>query len=129
MMARRLAIRQGCHVVVTAGELGLWWSDGPAVRRVPAVQVQVRDVCGAGDTVLATMGVVMATGGTIDDACRLAIRMAAEQVGQVGVKSLKSGSNQFPSDQHDGRSCGMTRPHRASDLRQHQATQPTPCGW
>jgi rfaE bifunctional protein kinase chain/domain len=96
MMARRLAIRQGCHVVVTAGELGVWWSDGPAVRRVPAVQVQVRDVCGAGDTVLATLGVAMATGGTIDDACRLAVRMAAEQVGQVKVKSLKSGSNQFP---------------------------------
>ena len=58
MMARRLAIRQGCHVVVTAGELGLWWSDGQTVRRVPAVPVQVRDVCGAGDTVLATLGVV-----------------------------------------------------------------------
>lgn len=51
-MVRRLAIRQGCHVVVTAGELGLWWSDGQAVRRVPAVPVQARDVCGAGDTVL-----------------------------------------------------------------------------
>jgi hypothetical protein len=27
MVARRLAIRQGCRVVVTASELGLWWSD------------------------------------------------------------------------------------------------------
>jgi len=44
MMARRLAIRHGCHVVVTSGELGLWWSDGQEVRRVPAVPVQVRDV-------------------------------------------------------------------------------------
>jgi len=28
IMARRLANRQGCHVVVTAGELGLWRSNG-----------------------------------------------------------------------------------------------------
>jgi sugar/nucleoside kinase (ribokinase family) len=61
MMARRLAIRQGCHVVVTAGELGLWWSDGQTVRRVPAVPVQARDVCGAGDTVFAALGLEMAT--------------------------------------------------------------------
>jgi rfaE bifunctional protein kinase chain/domain len=85
MMARRLAIRHGCHVIVTAGELGLWWSDGQVVRRVPAIPVQVRDVCGAGDTVLAALGVAMATGGTIEDGCRVAVRMAAEQVGQVGV--------------------------------------------
>jgi D-beta-D-heptose 7-phosphate kinase/D-beta-D-heptose 1-phosphate adenosyltransferase len=85
MMARRLAIRQACHVVVTAGELGLWWSDGRAVRRVPAIPVQVRDVCGAGDTVLATLGMVMAAGGTIADGCRRAVQMAAKQVGQVGV--------------------------------------------
>jgi D-beta-D-heptose 7-phosphate kinase/D-beta-D-heptose 1-phosphate adenosyltransferase len=55
MMARRLAIRYGCRVVVTAGELGLWWSDVDRVRRVPAVPVEVRDVCGAGDTILATL--------------------------------------------------------------------------
>ena len=62
-MARRLAVRHGCEVVVTAGELGLWWADGGRVRRVPAVPVEVRDVCGAGDAVLATLGVVMAGGG------------------------------------------------------------------
>jgi bifunctional ADP-heptose synthase (sugar kinase/adenylyltransferase) len=87
MMARRLAIRQGCLVLVTAGELGLWWSDRQEVRRVPTVPVQVCDVCGARDTVLATLGVVMATGATIGvgAGCRQAVRMAAEQIGQVGV--------------------------------------------
>ena len=88
MMARRLAIQQGCHVVVTAGELGRWWSDGQAVGRVPAVPVQVRNVCGAGDTVLATLGVATATGATIGDGCRWAVQMAADQVGQVGVGDL-----------------------------------------
>jgi len=88
MMARRLAIQQGCHVVVTAGELGLWWSDGRAVRRVPAVPVQVRDVCGAGDAVLATLGMVLATGGTIGDGCQRAVREAARQVEQIGVRGV-----------------------------------------
>jgi D-beta-D-heptose 7-phosphate kinase / D-beta-D-heptose 1-phosphate adenosyltransferase len=88
MMARRLAIRHGCHVVVTAGELGLWWSDGQAVRRVPAVPVPVRDVCGAGDTVLATLGVVMAAGGMIADGCKQAVREAARQVEQTGVRGV-----------------------------------------
>jgi bifunctional ADP-heptose synthase (sugar kinase/adenylyltransferase) len=88
MMAGRLAIRQGCHIVVTAGELGLWWSNGPKVRRVPAVPVQVRDVCDAGDTVLATLGVVMAAGGTIADGCQRAVREAARQVVQTGVRGV-----------------------------------------
>ena len=75
--------------MVTPGELGLWWSDGRAVRRVPAVPVQVRDVCGAGDTVLVTtLGLVMATRGTIGDGCRWAVQMAAEQVCQMGVKPV-----------------------------------------
>ena len=87
MMARRLAIRQECHVVFTAGELGPWWSDGQAVRRVPALQG--RDVCGAGDTVLATLGVAMATGGKIEGACQLAVEAAAEQVEQIGVANVK----------------------------------------
>jgi sugar/nucleoside kinase (ribokinase family) len=80
MMARRLAIRQGCHVVVTAGELGLWWSDGQAVRRVPAVPVQVvrrlrRWRHGPGDA-----GRGDGHGWTIADGCRQAVRMAAEQL-------------------------------------------------
>jgi hypothetical protein len=88
MMARRLAIRHGCHVVVTASELGLWWSDGQAVRRGPAVPVEVRDVCGAGDTVLATLGVAMATVGTIADGCQRAVREAAQQVVQTDVRGV-----------------------------------------
>lgn len=95
MMARRLAIRQGCHVVVTAGELGLWWSNGQKVRRVPAIPVQVRDVCGAGDTVFAMLAAAMTSGGTIEEGCRRAVRMAAEQVGQVGVGGR---GNAVPAD-------------------------------
>jgi D-beta-D-heptose 7-phosphate kinase/D-beta-D-heptose 1-phosphate adenosyltransferase len=88
MMARRLAIRHGCTVVVTAGEFGLWWSDGDRVRRVPAVPVEVRDVCGAGDTVLATLGVVLTTGKALVDGCRAAVRIAARQLKHTGIQAV-----------------------------------------
>lgn len=88
MLARRLAIWHGCQVVVSAGEFGLWWVDGGRVRRVPAVPVAVRNVCGAEDAVLATLGMVMARGGAIEEACRVAVRAVAEQVGKVGVGTV-----------------------------------------
>ena len=87
-MARRLAIRHGCHVVVTGGELGLWWSDGDRVRRVPAVPVEVWDVCGAGDTVLATLGVGAAENEAIEGSCRLAVNTASQQVATTGVTAF-----------------------------------------
>ena len=125
MMARRLAIRQGCPVVVTAGEIGLWWSDGQAVRRVPAVPVHVRDVCGAGVTVLATLGVVMATGGTFADGCRQAVRMAAEQVCHVGVRPILQRSLseiQAPND----RTCHEAHNHNSrADLAGKPDSLPT----
>jgi rfaE bifunctional protein kinase chain/domain len=79
-MARRLAVRHGCQVVVTAGELGLRWAETGRVRRVPAVPVRVQDVCGAGDAVLATLGVVLAKGGGLGEGCREAVRAAGEWV-------------------------------------------------
>jgi len=84
MMARRLAIRHGCTVVVTSAPLGLWWSHGSQVRRVPAVPIDVRDVCGAGDTVLATLGVETAENETIEGSCRLAVNTASQQVASTG---------------------------------------------
>jgi D-beta-D-heptose 7-phosphate kinase/D-beta-D-heptose 1-phosphate adenosyltransferase len=85
MMAKRLAIRFDCHVVVTAGDLGLWWSDGEKVHRVSAIPIEVRDVCGAGDTVLASLGISMALGRSLDFGCRVAVESAARQVRCTGV--------------------------------------------
>jgi D-beta-D-heptose 7-phosphate kinase/D-beta-D-heptose 1-phosphate adenosyltransferase len=85
MMARRLAIRHTCRVVVTAGELGLCWSDGEKTHCVPAVPVEVRDVCGAGDAVLASLGISLALGKSLDCGCREAVESAARQVRYTGV--------------------------------------------
>ena len=37
---------------------------------------------------LATLGVVMARGGTIAEGCQLAVQIAGRQVGQIGVGGL-----------------------------------------
>jgi rfaE bifunctional protein kinase chain/domain len=85
-LARRLAGSHHCHVVITLGEQGLVCAErNGETWHMPAVSVPPRDVCGAGDTVLATLGVAIARGETLRDSCALAVRTAAEQVSQVGV--------------------------------------------
>ncbi len=79
-MARRLVARHSCTVVVTAGELGLWWSDGELARRASAVPVEVRDASGAGDAVLAAMGVAITCGETTDEGCREAEEVVAKRL-------------------------------------------------
>ena len=57
-LARRLADEHRCHVVVTIGRHGMVCAerDG-ATWYLPAEATEVRDVCGAGDTVLAAIGI------------------------------------------------------------------------
>ena len=52
---------------------------------LPAERAEVRDVCGAGDTVLAAIGVAMSAGKRFREACRLAVSVASEQVQRLGA--------------------------------------------
>lgn len=52
---------------------------------IPAVPSYVFDVTGAGDTVVAVMAAGLATGATLEDACRLAVLAASYVVAQVGT--------------------------------------------
>ncbi|MBC8355139.1 MAG: hypothetical protein H8E66_24450 [Planctomycetes bacterium] len=88
-MARRLADEHRCSVVVTYGghgmvaaerEGGTWYS--------PADATEVRDVCGAGDTVLATLGAGMLDGHCLRRACRLATKAGGRQVERLGIAAV-----------------------------------------
>jgi len=59
--------------------------------RVRAVEREVYDVSGAGDTVIATVGVMLASGMKLEDAVRVANRAAGIVVGKLGpaVASLE----------------------------------------
>jgi D-glycero-beta-D-manno-heptose-7-phosphate kinase len=66
--------RLGCHsVLVTRGERGmsLFATDGTSFH-IPTMARQVYDVTGAGDTVIATLGLALATGASMRDGAVLA---------------------------------------------------------
>jgi D-beta-D-heptose 7-phosphate kinase/D-beta-D-heptose 1-phosphate adenosyltransferase len=85
-LARSLSDRHACHVIITLGDHGMvcaereggtWYS--------PAERVDVRDVCGAGDTVFAAIGAAMVGGQSLCEACRFAAVAAGRQVESMGI--------------------------------------------
>jgi D-glycero-beta-D-manno-heptose-7-phosphate kinase len=103
--ARRFRDRAGCEsVLVTRGEHGMWLMEGRwrfvappggvheapaehevlAERELPAAAVEVADVTGAGDTVIAAMGLALAAGASLVDAAQLANHAAGIAVARFG---------------------------------------------
>ena len=73
-LARRLSDDHLCHVIVTLGCHGMVCAERDrAVWYLPAEPTEVRDVCGAGDTVLAAIGVGLLNGNSRRKACWLAM--------------------------------------------------------
>ena len=91
-MTRRLADEYQCSVVVTYGGHGMVAAEREGgTYYLPAKATEVRDVCGAGDTVLAGLGVSMARRLlSLRDAATLAVSAASEQVTQTGVAQVGS---------------------------------------
>jgi D-beta-D-heptose 7-phosphate kinase/D-beta-D-heptose 1-phosphate adenosyltransferase len=82
--------RLGCQaVLITRGEQGmsLFESDGVGWH-IPTMARQVYDVTGAGDTVVGTLALALAAGGSIRDAAMLANQAAGIVVGMVGTATV-----------------------------------------
>jgi len=82
--------RLGCQsVLITRGEKGmsLFEGDGSAWH-IPTLARQVYDVTGAGDTVVGTLALALATGASIRDAAVLANQAAGIVVGMVGTATI-----------------------------------------
>lgn len=95
--ARRLRELAGCaSVLITWGEHGMWLLDGPRADRgeagaefgVPATAREVSDVTGAGDTVVATLGLALAAGATLAEAAVLANYAAGVSVAKFGPATV-----------------------------------------
>ncbi len=69
--------------IVTLSEEGMAIFDD-TMRTIPTVAKEVYDVTGAGDTVLSTIGYILACGGDIDEAAKVANAAAAVVVGKLG---------------------------------------------
>jgi D-glycero-beta-D-manno-heptose-7-phosphate kinase len=87
--ARRFRERASCDsVLITRGEHGMWLHTPDGDTALEAEAREVADVTGAGDTVIGTMALGLAAGGTLADAARLANRAAGIVVGKFGPATV-----------------------------------------
>lgn len=85
-LAAALAGSQAKAVLVTRAGQGVSWMErGGPVRHARAVAKEVFDVSGAGDTVLAALGVALGAGATLEQAVRLAVLASGVVVQKVGT--------------------------------------------
>ncbi|MDR2726587.1 MAG: D-glycero-beta-D-manno-heptose-7-phosphate kinase [Deltaproteobacteria bacterium] len=84
---RALLRNTGCrHLLCTLGPQGMaLFLSADEVWHIPATALDVFDVTGAGDTVIATIGLATAAGLSLLDACILANCAAGVVVGKVGA--------------------------------------------
>jgi D-beta-D-heptose 7-phosphate kinase/D-beta-D-heptose 1-phosphate adenosyltransferase len=75
-------------IVITLGEQGMVAVSASDAFAIPTHAKRVFDVTGAGDTVVAALGVCLARGMQMTDACRYANIAAGIQVSQVGTSQV-----------------------------------------
>lgn len=87
--ARVFRERAKCEgVLITRGEHGMWLAHDTAEGQLPAAALEVADVTGAGDTVVATLALAVAAGATWAEAARLANEAAGVVVGKFGPATV-----------------------------------------
>jgi D-beta-D-heptose 7-phosphate kinase/D-beta-D-heptose 1-phosphate adenosyltransferase len=88
----RIVERLGCKAcMITMGEKGIaLFEKGKLVRTIPTMAREVYDVCGAGDTVIATLTVALAAGVGLLEATTLANYAAGIEVGKQGVATVSA---------------------------------------
>ncbi|HEY8535441.1 MAG TPA: PfkB family carbohydrate kinase, partial [Vicinamibacterales bacterium] len=88
--ARAFRERAGCgSVLITRGEHGMWLlDDADREGALPAFAREVADVTGAGDTVIATLALALASGASLAEAAALANHAAGVVVGKFGPATV-----------------------------------------
>ena len=84
-LRRRLGVES---VLITRGEHGRWLDHAGQDGYLPASAREVADVTGAGDTVIATLALAIASGATMIEAARLANEAASIVVGKFGAATV-----------------------------------------
>jgi rfaE bifunctional protein kinase chain/domain len=86
---RKLLASIECRaVLVTRGEEGMTLFNEGGVTHIPTVAREVYDVTGAGDTVIATLALAIASGASLEEAAVLANHAAGVVVAKVGTASV-----------------------------------------
>ena len=80
------------NLLLTLGEKGMaLLSANGNVGRIPTTAREVYDVVGAGDTVTAYLGTMLAAGGTPSEAAVIANFAAGVEVGKLGAATVSPG--------------------------------------
>ena len=98
--ARAQRLREQLHLdalLVTRAEEGMTLFSGSGRLHVPAAAREVYDVSGAGDTVIATLAVMLGAGASLEEAVRTANRAAGIVVGKLGTASVLADELWSPS--------------------------------
>ncbi|MEO8302647.1 MAG: D-glycero-beta-D-manno-heptose-7-phosphate kinase [Betaproteobacteria bacterium] len=88
MAAKAQALRTELDLgalLVTRSEEGMTLYTAQGAENIPAVAREVYDVSGAGDTVIAALGVLLGAGADLDSAVRVANEAAGVVVGKLGT--------------------------------------------
>jgi sugar/nucleoside kinase (ribokinase family) len=80
------AARRVQRVVCTDGPNGVYVGQNGAVTHMPAHKVQVVDTTGAGDSLAGTVLWALAAGHGLEQGTRLALRVAAEVISEIGAR-------------------------------------------
>lgn len=88
-MGHQLRLKYGCnHMLITRGEDGMSLFGKNTVTHIQTTAQQVFDVSGAGDTVIATLALMHASGMPMLEAARMANRAAGIVVGKAGTATV-----------------------------------------
>jgi D-beta-D-heptose 7-phosphate kinase/D-beta-D-heptose 1-phosphate adenosyltransferase len=91
LAARQFQTRANCaNVLMTRGDQGMWLLSRDGEGHLPSAAREVADVTGAGDTVIATMAVMLAAGATMGEAAHLANEAAGISVAKFGPATITS---------------------------------------
>ncbi len=86
---KKLLEKFGCeHVLITRGEEGMSLFNAGGSHHLPTFAREVFDVTGAGDTVIATLALASAAGGTMEESAILANHAAGLAVGKIGTATV-----------------------------------------
>jgi len=112
------------YLLVTRGSKGMLYIDsGNHVHHVPADTKEVYDVTGAGDTVLAYMGLCFAHGQRSVDAVKIANTAAAIKVGKIGTSVVTIGEMKMKMHDHGRKSLSWEQlGQRCDELRKQNST-------
>jgi D-beta-D-heptose 7-phosphate kinase/D-beta-D-heptose 1-phosphate adenosyltransferase len=104
---RKLLQRFGCeYVLITRGEEGMSLFNRTGSHHLPTFAREVFDVTGAGDTVIATLAVAHAGGGSMEESAILANHAAGIVVGKIGTATVSRSELLSDFDSRNAHSAG-----------------------